>query len=315
MAILLSSFIWANINFGVIDFLQHDSNHRLQLGAFHSEVMSDLPDLSVSIVKTAEWETLEGFLYSGGSWFTKRKGVHSAILIRHPQNTLLFDSGLGRNIDQQFVDSMPFWLKPFMNYKNHQPARDLLSEFVKNNPVRTIILYHFHWDHISGIEDFQDTAEVWVTKEAYDWMMSSGVKEKLYIQELSKHQKIKWRFIQLNSGPYENFERSFDVFQDNSVVLVPLPGHSPGSLGMFVKLHSGKRIFFTGDTTWVLEGFELPAQKFWAARILADHDQTKIEQTILKVRQLMQAFPDIIIVPAHDYNTQLGIGFFPNFIQ
>lgn len=313
---LLGFLIVVSLIFGKQDISRDYVDHQLYSANFYPEVSGNVADFSVSIIKTADWMSREGFLYSGGRWLAERKGVHSAVLIRHSERVMLFDTGLGRNIGRQFIDRMPFWLKPFMAYENHQPARDLLVEEVARNPIRTIILSHLHWDHISGLEDFHDAEEVWVTKEAYDWLMASNAEEKLYIEQfLARHKKIKWRFIRFDSGPYENFEKSFDVFQDDRVVLVPLPGHSPGSLGMFVNLHSGKRLFFTGDVTWVLESFQLLAHKFWAARMLADHDQVKLEQTIRKVHQLMKLYPDMTVIPAHDYDAQHNIGFFPDIID
>ncbi|MHB8471660.1 MAG: MBL fold metallo-hydrolase [Gammaproteobacteria bacterium] len=278
------------------------------------QLPEQLPEVSLSIVKTAESKTLEAFFYSGGSWTTPRVGVHSAILVRHPQGSLLFDTGLGNNIDEQFQENMPFWLKPFMAYKKIGSAQSLLAEEVKRNPIRMIILSHLHWDHASGVKDFPD-AEVWTTRKEYDWAMRPDAPEGRYIQSQFSGKEIKWRFIQFDRVPYENFDQSLDVFRDGSVVLVPLPGHTPGAIGMFVNLRSGKRVFATGDTTWSLEGFQIPAHKFWISSLLVDYDKNETEQSILKVRRLMREYPKMIIVPAHDNKAQQAIGFYPNFIR
>lgn len=273
-----------------------------------------LPEVSLSIVKTAESKTLESFFYSGGSWTTLRVGAHSAILVRHPKGSLLFDTGLGNNIDEQFKKNMPFWLKPFMAYKTIGSAQRLLAEEVKKNPIRMIILSHLHWDHASGIKDFPD-AEIWTTRKEYDWAMGPDAPEGRYIQSQFSGKEIKWRFIQFERVPYENFDQSLDVFRDGSVVLVPLPGHTPGAIGMFVNLRSGKRVFATGDTTWTLEGFKIPAHKFWISSLLVDYDKNETEQSILKVHRLMEEYPKLVIVPAHDDKVQQAVGFYPNFIR
>lgn len=278
------------------------------------ELPGQLSNISLSIIKTAEWRILESFLYSGGSWSLSRVGAHSAILIRHPLGTILFDTGLGRSINAQFVEDMPFWIKPFMAYEKHQPARDLLASATADIPVQIIVLSHMHWDHVSGLEDFQEI-EVWTTKEEYEWAMQPDTQEKSFIESQYSRDDVAWQFIQFEHGPYENFKQSHDMFHDGSIVLVPLPGHSPGSIGMFVNLRSGKRLFFPGDTTWTLEGFQLPAHKFWASSLLADYDREKTEHSILKVHRLMQEYPEMIIVPAHDNDVQSTIGFFPKFIH
>lgn len=273
-----------------------------------------LPDVSLSIIKTAESKTLEVFFYSGGSWTTPRVGAHAAILVQHPQGNLLFDTGLGNNVDEQFRESMPFWLKPFMAYQKLGSAQIQLAEVVKENPIRIIVLSHLHWDHASGVKDFPDAA-VWTTRKEYDWAMGPDAPEGRYIQSQFSGIKVKWRFIQFEQVPYENFEQSLDVYRDGSVVLVPLPGHAPGAIGMFVNLRSGKRLFATGDTTWTLEGFQVPVHKFWISSLLVDHDKRETEQAILKVRRLMQAYPQMLVVPTHDEKAQRDIGYFPHTLR
>lgn len=270
--------------------------------------------VSLSIVKTGEVKTLDAFFYSGGSWTRSRVGVHSAVLVLHPQGAFLFDTGLGNNIDAQFKQSMPFWLKPFMAYQKLDSAQIVLADEAKKNPIRKIILSHLHWDHASGIKDFPD-AEVWTTREEYDRAMAEDAPEGPFIKSQYSGNKINWKFIQFKNVHYENFEQSLDVFEDGSVVLVPLPGHTVSSIGMFVNLKSGKRLFFIGDTTWALEGVQLPAHKFWISSLLVDDNKKITEQVILKVHRVLQEYPEMTIVPAHDNGVQDGIGFFPKFIR
>ena len=54
-----------------------------------------------------------------------------------------------------------------------------------------------------------------------------------------------------------------DVFDDGSVLLLPLQGHTAGQVGMLLTLPSGQRYLFTGDTTWTLEGIQQPADRSW----------------------------------------------------
>ena len=273
-----------------------------------------LPDVSLAIVKTAESHSLEALFYRGGSWFTPRVGAHSAVWVKHPRGNLLFDTGLGANINRQFSEGMPFWQKPFMAYKNHHAARTLLADEFKNNPLSKIILSHLHWDHASGIKDFPDV-EVWTTQQEYKSATDQNAPAGVYIPSQYSGAATNWRFIQFNPVAYENFEQSLDVYRDGSVVLVPLPGHAAGAIGMFVNLQSGKRFFFSGDTTWALEGFQIPAHKFWASSWLVDQDPDETGRAILKVRRLMHEYPQMRVVPTHDDKAQAAIGFFPKFIH
>src|SRR5579862_1053963 len=46
------------------------------------------------------------------------------------------------------------------------------------------------------------------------------------------------------STPYEKFDRSYDLFGDGTVVLVPLAEEDDNAAGVFVNLASGKSYFF-----------------------------------------------------------------------
>jgi hypothetical protein len=78
-------------------------------------------------------------------------------------------------------------------------------------------------------------------------------------------------------------------------------------------LRSGKRYLFTGDLTWAIEGFEIPAERPWLTRKLADYDEAEVRHSIVKVHQLMQKYPDLIVVPAHDRRVHDRISSLPNF--
>jgi glyoxylase-like metal-dependent hydrolase (beta-lactamase superfamily II) len=169
-----------------------------------------------------------------------------------------------------------------------------------------VILSHSHWDHISGLEDFPQ-AEVWAARAEIDYI------DRLPVGELVRRMKdkIRWKAIEFSDGAYENFDRSLDLFKDGSIVLVPLPGHTPGSLGMFVNLRSGKRFLFTGDLTWSVEGVEIPTERPWIARKLVDLDEEEVRRSIVKVHLLRQRYPELIVVPAHDRRVHDRLANFP----
>lgn len=110
---------------------------------------------------------------------------------------------------------------------------------------------------------------------------------------------IRWKDLTFPDGAYANYPASKDFFGDGSVVAVPMRGHSEGSIGMFVAT-GGKRLFLTGDTTWTVEAFKLPAHKFALMRAMNDRDLKSLETEILRVRALMAAVPELVVIPAHD---------------
>src|SRR5262249_53518929 len=150
------------------------------------------------------------------------------------------------------------------------------------------VITHSHWDHISGLEDFPGI-KVWMPQSELNFIRQRRMPG-LIDQMIDR---LNVQTFDFTGGPYENFEQSLDLFGDGSVVLVPLPGHTDGSIGVFVNLHSGKRFLFTGDLTWSLEGFQLPAERPWLARRLVDYNEDEVRSSIVKVHRLMQRYPDL----------------------
>lgn len=267
---------------------------------------ADLPEVQLSLIKCGKMISRQLFVYRGGSWNETYESGMAAALIRHPQATFLFDTGFGANVDEHF-QHIPFLMRKLTVYDKEQPAAvQLAARAGGPESIKMILLSHSHWDHVSGWEDFP-AVEGWMTREEADY--SRRLPDSELIKRLLDH--VKLRELDLNGPPYENFDRSLDLFNDGSIVLVPLPGHTPGSMGMFVNLHSGKRFFFIGDLTWCREGIMLPAERPWLARKLVDQDEEQVRRQIVRVYQLAARYPDMIIVPAHDRRVHEQIASFP----
>jgi glyoxylase-like metal-dependent hydrolase (beta-lactamase superfamily II) len=270
----------------------------------------DSPEVSLSLIKCGKMMSRQSFVFLGGSWSENYDSGMAALLIQHPQGTLLFDAGFGANVDEHFK-SMPALMKALTTYdKETNAAQQLQQHGIPPQRINRIVLSHSHWDHVSGAEDFPD-AEVLVARA-----------EEEYIQDLPSSElmskmrdKLKLRSFEFSGGAYENFDRSFDLFGDRSLVLVPLPGHTPGSTGLFVNLRSGRRFFFIGDLTWAIEGVKLPAERPWICRKLVDLDEEEVRRSIVKVHQLLDRHPDLVVVPAHDRRVHDQLPQFPESVR
>jgi glyoxylase-like metal-dependent hydrolase (beta-lactamase superfamily II) len=233
--------------------------------------------------------------FRGGSFGDARIFGMGAILVEHPQGTLLFDSGFARDVDQHFLTT-PWLMQATTKYaKEATVAEQLAKAGIALESIKAVVLTHAHWDHVSGLADLPGVP-VWVTQAERDFV-DSGDEATVLARQLGTQNYVVYEF---EGGPYLGFPRSFDVFGDGSVVLVPAPGHTPGSIIAFIALPDSHRYALIGDLAWQSEGVDLPAEKPWIARRKVDVDAAKVRDLLVHMHQLQDQMPDLTVVPAHD---------------
>ncbi|WP_420474574.1 MBL fold metallo-hydrolase [Noviherbaspirillum sp. ST9] len=272
------------------------------------------PTVGFSIVKTGSLRVREALVFAGGDLGKEVETIFSAVLVKHGEDTFLFDTGLGSNIADQYRQDMPLWNRPFFRYEDPvAPARTQLDK-AGVAPVRRVFLSHSHWDHASGVADFPE-AEVWVPEQEMAVIRQPASALGGAWPSQVGAQSIQWKTLAFKPVPYEGFSHSADLFDDGKVVLVPMFGHTPGSIGMFVKVDSGKRYFFVGDVVWNAGAVKEGRPKFWPARIQVDKDAGQTQRTVDQVRALVERDAELVVVPAHDGAVQQALGFFPAWIR
>jgi glyoxylase-like metal-dependent hydrolase (beta-lactamase superfamily II) len=104
--------------------------------------------------------------------------------------------------------------------------------------------------------------------------------------------------LRFEPTPYETFDESADLYRDGSVVVVPLRGHTPGSVGIFVNLSPVRRLFYVGDAVDDERGFAERAGKSLILRD-SDNDMALANQIVGRLSELHEKVPGLAIVPAH----------------
>ena len=251
--------------------------------------------MRVYAIPTGVTKRSAGFGYRGGSPFEARDFAMTAVLVCHLKGDLLIDTGLGRDIDAR-VRAMPWWFRAVTRYVRGQSAAEQLDAAgYDRRRLRAVLLTHAHWDHAAGLGELAGTP-VWVTAEERRFVEEGG----WTMDFVRGIEGVRWETYALQGGPYLGFPKSHDVYGDGAIVVVPAPGHTPGSVIVFLATPSGARLALVGDLVWQREGILEREERPWLMRLLGDHDASGVRDGILKMAALASRFPEMALVPAHD---------------
>lgn len=259
-------------------------------------VASPPPSMAMYQLPTGTYATPAGLAFRGGSFSDTRNFAATAILVRHPKGDLLFDTGFGPDLDAQ-IQKLPSYERP--NYQRGATARAQLAAMGYDfSRLRGVVITHAHWDHVSGLPELG--APVWMTAPEQRYA-GSDVAE---VRAFRSFSGLKIETYSFDGPPYLGFPSSHDVWGDGSIVLVPAPGHTPGSIVAFITPPSGKRYALIGDLTWQLDGIDRRAERPWMMRAAADTDPGQVREDLLRIIALAGQMQ---IVPAHDVRAYAGI--------
>jgi glyoxylase-like metal-dependent hydrolase (beta-lactamase superfamily II) len=227
-----------------------------------------------------------------------------SILVKHPAGDLLIDAGNSSRFRQD-VSVYPFWLRLKLRSLAGQLGPDVpLPEMLRRageDPakLRWTILSHVHLDHAGGLVDLP-RLPVLMTREELLFANDPEIQAKGYV--LAAYTKVLPKpsapTLQFEPKPYEIFDESADLYRDGSVVVVPLRGHTPGSVGIFVNLSPTRRFFYVGDSVDDERGFEERAGKPLLLQD-SDNDPALANQIVSRLSQLHDMVPTLAIIPAH----------------
>ena len=267
-------------------------------------VISTIPGLAACWVETGKTFSNLSFGSTAGS-----------VLVRHPAGDLLIDTGNSSHFAEE-VSVYPFWvrlkLKSLAGELNPKvPLPDLLRRIGEDpGKLRWAILSHAHLDHAGGLMDLP-RMPVLLTREELQFANDPKVQAKGFTigAHTQKFPPVAAPTLEFDATPYETFDESADLYRDGSVVVVPLRGHTPGSVGIFVNLSPTRRLFYVGDAVDDERGFEERVGKSLILRD-SDNDMTFADQIVGRLSELHEKVPGLAIIPAHGRSAYKK--FFPN---
>jgi glyoxylase-like metal-dependent hydrolase (beta-lactamase superfamily II) len=253
--------------------------------------LSDLPRTEVCWVET-------GHAFGSGSFSMTASGL----LIRHPGGDVLIDGGNSSRFEEE-VSQFPLWQRLVMiaipgRLKPRVPLSEALRALGETpGKIQLLIPSHAHLDHVGGYEDLPRIPVLLSPLELsylydHDALQTGAV----IPQQAKMLQDGRARELKFSETPYEIYQQSFDLYKDGSIVLVPLPGHTPGSVGIFVNLDADHRVFYVGDAALqVREITERIRKPFF----IQDVEPEKAAEVVQQLNELHRMLPTLAMIPAH----------------
>jgi N-acyl homoserine lactone hydrolase len=162
----------------------------------------------------------------------------SCALIRHRQGNVLFDTGCHPSVVDHAEERwgrLAKVMKPLMR-ADETLLPSLAGVGFGPDDIDIVINSHFHPDHC-GCNQFFRKATILAHAMEVEAANAAGAETVGYL-------RADWDCGQ----PIETVSGERDLFGDTSVVLVPLPGHTPGTLGAVVSLDRDGQFLLASDS-------------------------------------------------------------------
>ena len=192
----------------------------------------------------------------------------SCFLLRHAQGNVLFDTGCHPSVpdDPARWQGMEKFMTPIM-----PPGENVLTGLeaigCSANDVDVVVCSHLQADHCGCNAFFKRATIVIHAKEIEAARQPNAVPMGYLASE--------WDF-----GTHDVLAGQRDVFGDGKIVLIELPGHTPGSIGALVQLENSGTFLLAADTVSVRVSLDTGVHP----RNVQDHDA--LEQTFAEIRRL-----------------------------
>jgi glyoxylase-like metal-dependent hydrolase (beta-lactamase superfamily II) len=167
--------------------------------------------------------------------------------------------------------------------------------------IKTIVISHFHADHIAGLRDFP-AARLVARKSAYaDVERRRGINalRRGFIPHLlpNDFRKTVTLLPPFRGAALPGLGPTHDLFGDGSLLLVELPGHARGQIGALVSTERGLMLL-AADSCWLTRQIREQRAPGRITHLFTD-DPRAVRRTLRGLHTFMKARPDVAIVPSH----------------
>jgi N-acyl homoserine lactone hydrolase len=264
---------------------------------------SRFPEIDVTFLQCASVIWPECIMVRGAFSLAPSHIAYSAVLIRHPQATFLYDTGLCGDIYLFLREQPLFFRSTLAKFTFEQSlAGHLKGQGLRATDLDFALISHLHWDHVSGIPDIP-TVPLRIPRVEYEAArLDLEDRQRQLIRSFLGENST--TLFECDGPPYEGFSSSLDLFGDGSIILVPLPGHTPGNTGMFINRSNGSRLFLLGDAAMVAQNYLRPATEHPLLWSMVTWNDAIARQTLVQLHRFARRHPEVTLIPMHDAHLQ-----------
>ena len=168
-------------------------------------------------------------------------------LIRHEQGNILFDTGCHPSVAENAEDRWGSMAKVMIPI--NAPQDNLIAQLdlvgLKPHDIDLVVNSHFHSDHC-GCNEFFKKATIFCHLLELEAAQAQDGVQKGYVPKDWKHNNE----IKTITGQY-------DLLGNDKVVLLPLPGHTPGMIGAMVNLDKDGSFLLASDAVAMKANLDL----------------------------------------------------------
>jgi N-acyl homoserine lactone hydrolase len=177
-----------------------------------------------------------------------------AFAIEHPEGVIVVDTG--ETARASLPHYFPRWhpVFRFAVRESVQPEQEIGPQLerlgIRPGDISRVVMTHLHTDHAGGLHHFPNT-EILAARTEIEY--ASGL-----LGQLRGYPNTRWPAsfdptpLDLKPEPVGPFPESLRLTKAGDVTLVPVPGHSPGQLGVLVN-DGDLTVFLAGDSSYTQE--------------------------------------------------------------
>ncbi|MBS0660595.1 MAG: MBL fold metallo-hydrolase [Verrucomicrobia bacterium] len=240
-------------------------------------------------------------------------------LIEHPQHgLLLYDTGYSRHF-WDATGGFPECLYRRLTPPTLAPEEELVAQLagrgIRPGDIGTIVISHFHADHVAGLRDFPQ-ARFLATRperELCERLGRLGRLRRAYLRALLP-EDLAARLSYVESTPrrplpphWQPFPEGYDLLGDGSLLGLDLPGHAASQLGLGFADAAGREHFLVADACWKIEGLAQRRLPSRVAYVVFDNGAA-YDTTFAQLCQLQASPQAPEMIPSHCLTTWQRLG-------